>query len=460
MKQTKRRFEPYTYFNPVGISRHLEKQAAEGWMLERITNRGWYYRRMEPKKLTFTVTYCAQASEFDPEPTEGLLRFQEFCAHTGWNFVCASAQLQIFCNERENPTPIWTEPELELEAVRAAAKKTYLPVFFLYLFIGLMQGYMFLGNLLKNPIYLLSTPSQLFLGVCAVLMLILSLTELGVYFTWVRRAEREVEQGSLSLPPDTAWLQKLILAAVLLAGLYWAINIFLAGDTLMRWILIAFCFYMPLLYALVEGTKNFLKRKKASRGLNRTLTFGASFLFAFLIMGGITWFTIFGGAGGWFAGNEETYEHRGNTFVIHQDELPLTVEDLLEVDYDGYIKERRGSESLFLGQLTMRQWPRFDAEDFADIPRLEYTVTVVKMPWLYEFCKEELIKDGEDSDTNRRYQQEKAAPWGAEEAYRVYGEYGPRDRWLLCYENNLVEIDLEWEPTAEHKAIISEKLSG
>ena len=69
MKNRKRRVELLSFYDHVGISRHLEKMAAKGWMLEKITNLGWVYRRIEPKQLHFTVSYYSKASEFDPEPT-------------------------------------------------------------------------------------------------------------------------------------------------------------------------------------------------------------------------------------------------------------------------------------------------------------------------------------------------------------------------------------------------------
>ena len=70
MKNTKRRIEPLSFFDHTGISGHLEKMAAKGWMIEKIVNTGWIYRRIEPKKIHFAVSYFPKASEFDPEPSE------------------------------------------------------------------------------------------------------------------------------------------------------------------------------------------------------------------------------------------------------------------------------------------------------------------------------------------------------------------------------------------------------
>ena len=38
-------------------------------------------------------------------------------------------------------------------------------------------------------------------------------------------------------------------------------------------------------------------------------------------------------------------------------------------------------------------------------------------------------------------------------------EFGARNDYLLCYDNLIVEISFDWEPTAEQMAIVGEKLS-
>ena len=53
-----------------------------------------------------------------------------------------------------------------------------------------------------------------------------------------------------------------------------------------------------------------------------------------------------------------------------------------------------------------------------------------------------------------------ATEWGAKEAYqlRVAGEL--RNRYLLCYERRIVEIDFDstWDVTPLQKSIVAEKL--
>ncbi len=463
MKQTKHRVEIFSFFNQRAISTHLEKMAQEGWMIERLTNMSWVYRRMEPRKIKFAVSYYPKASEFDPEPTQGQRVFQDFCAHTGWKLACTSAQLQIFYNEQADPIPIATEPVLELEAIHATAKRSFLVSHFLLLGLCILQAVMFLFSLLGDPIELLANPIRLCSGLCFVFLFALSTGEIGCYLLWYARAKKAAAYGEFLSPPDTSRFQKIILALTLVVGVYFLANTLFSGEPLRRWIVLLMCAVYPLLFFLVNGTKNVLKRRKASRGLNRTVTMAASFLVAFALMGGVTFGTLRLSQTGFFAKPEEQiYEYNGMTWVIHQDVIPLTVEDLVDIEFDGYIKEQRGEESLFLGYFQMHQWPRLDAQDRRDIPTLEYKIVVVKIPLLYDLCKNRLISEEESDELfDRAYAVEAAEPWGAREVYRLQdGEYGPRNQYLLCYDHMIVELQFDWEPSAGQMEIVGERLKN
>lgn len=464
MRNTKRRIEPLSFFDHTGISRHLEKMAAKGWMIEKIVNTGWVYRRMEPKNLHFAVSYYPKASEFDPEPSDAQKMFHEFCAHTGWILACTSAQMQIFYNELENPTPIETEPELEMQAIHASAKKSFIPSYMLLFVIGLINGGLWVSGLLGDPINVLSDPTKLLTGGIWLLLGLLCLVELISYFRWHAKAKIAAEHGEFLKVPSTSKFQKFALIVTAIGMIFWAVNHIVLGDPLKRTVAVLMCIYMPLLFIIVNATKEFLKRKKASRGVNRTLTVMTSFIVSFALMGLITFGTLWASNHGLFREkDEETYEHRGMTWVIHQDEIPLVVEDLVDVTYDGYLKERRGDESVLLGQYVMQQRPRLDADHYARIPQIEYTMTFVKIPALYEWCKDRLIYEREElwGIDEQDYREEDAENWGAKEAYRLYDPvYGAENWYLLCYEDVIVEINFDWEPSVEQMKTVGEKLGG
>lgn len=70
MKMTKRILATFAFYDRTGIQAFLEKQAEKGWMFEKFGILGWKFRRIQPKKLHFAVTYFPKASQFDPEPPE------------------------------------------------------------------------------------------------------------------------------------------------------------------------------------------------------------------------------------------------------------------------------------------------------------------------------------------------------------------------------------------------------
>lgn len=49
-------------------------------------------------------------------------------------------------------------------------------------------------------------------------------------------------------------------------------------------------------------------------------------------------------------------------------------------------------------------------------------------------------------------------PWNAERAFQLFLGGEQKERYLLCYENSIIEIDLDWFPSAEQMGIISQML--
>ena len=73
MKETKRCFADFSFYDPPAIQQKLEDMAAQGWMFHKPGRFLWTYRQITPQKLRFAVTYFPDASDFDPAPTEAQL---------------------------------------------------------------------------------------------------------------------------------------------------------------------------------------------------------------------------------------------------------------------------------------------------------------------------------------------------------------------------------------------------
>ncbi len=458
MKDTKRRIEHFPIYNRTTISRHLEKMAQKGWMIEKIGGFGWVYRRIEPKSLRFSVTYYGRASEFDPEPTEEQKIFEEFCAHAGWVLACSFGQMQIFYNEQENPVPIETEPSLEVEAIHTCAKKNLIPTQLIYLAIGLMQIGIFFVSLRQDPIELLSSTMRMFSPLCFLLLGVEAVAELVCYFGWYRRARKEAQYGTLLEPKGAKKLQSIITCIILLGLAVMLIDLFVGSDRQLKFITVLTLLYIPLLYIIVVQIKNVLKQQKASRTVNRTVTIVSSFVASFLLLGLILFATLSSYEHGFLADKgEETYEYQGRVWTVGHDELPLKIEDLVKTEYQDYSCTLDEEESFLLKRQNARQSPRFDAADFKNIPHLEYTVVEIKAPFLYKMCKDSLLKVDPIFDEN--YQLQDVSFAGTEEVYRLYDEkYGYRNDYVLCWDDVLVKIYFDWEVTAEQLKIVGERL--
>lgn len=460
MRKTKRCIAQFTFYDRTGIQAFLEKQAEKGWLLEKISALGWKFRRIEPRKIHFAVTYFPKASVFDSEPSEQQIRFQEFCAHTGWKLAAANAQLQIFYNEAENPLPIETDAQLELETIHKSVKKGFLPSYLLLTLLALLHGGLFLWRLFDDPIGTLSANTNLFTGFCWVILLLMCMMEIVGYFLWHRKAKAAAElDGSFVKTRGFRTIELAMLWAVLIAL---ALLLVSMKNSRMAMLMVISILWVSLIYLLMFGVLALMKRWKFSAATNRTV-YIITCIVVTIVMTTLLSFGAFRLADmGWLRREPvETYTYKGWTWNVYQDELPLTVEDLTGVDYDAYSYEWTAEESLVLAQFEAIQRPRMDALEQLE---LSYTITEVRLPILYDWCEAELLEefqwryiDAEEESFGAK--EINAAPWGADTVYQLWlGE--PYPRYLICYEDTIVEMDTDWELTPEQMAIVGEKLSG
>ena len=449
MKETKHQLIPFSFYDLTGMEAHLEKMALEGWMLQRITNWGWYYRRTEPKSVHFTISYYPRASEFEPEPTEEQLTFQDFCRHSGWHLAAASGQMQVFYNEQADPVPIETDPELEVAMV-AKASRRMLPVHIILLLLGFCMGGSWCYSLFHDPIGLLASASSLFLGFCWLCLFLYAAADLTLYFTWLFRARRAARQGEF-LPTRGAHRLMQGIEVLTVAGLvYWLLVSRLPGSQLL--FLAMLLGYAALLFS-VNGTKNLLKRKKVSANVNRAVTLAMDGLLALIIMGGISLGLLQSFRAGLFSIGEYL-------------DAPVSAAELLGTDSGDYITSTSFDTSALVTRQEFRQWSRTEPQ----LPGMELTVVKVHVPGLYGLCFSQLYHawdtapvldaGGTVQTPDTAYRQIDAAPWGARAAYQLYQGDAPVNRYLLCWQNQLVELSADWPLTPGQIAAAGTQLTS
>lgn len=379
MKQTKREMLLfYSYYDRTGLARHMERRAAQGWMLERFGKQSVVYRRTEPKQLRFAVTYFPAASQFDPHPSEQQERFWDLCAAAGWQLAASSAQMQIFYTENPDPIPLETDPAVELDTLHRAMKRSFLFPYRALLVLCLMQLALLGYQTIQSPIDTLSSATRL-VSECSYLPLLLLIgAELARYDRWRRRARQAVEAGSPL--PELRSARKLTLLVLGLLGVELVLMLAVYSTSHGMLLLLLGCFLsFGLVFLLLRGAQAFLKRGNAPKAVNLTVTVVLALVLYFALMAGLTAFTLKQGSG-WLTDRSpvETYEAHGMTWQVHHDDLPLQIEDLTDLVSDDWSTTADVSRSPLLTCREYEQRARLDAAE--DLPDLSYEIVEVHMP--------------------------------------------------------------------------------
>ena len=451
MKNRKWDFIPFSYYDRTGMERHLEKRAAQGWLLERMSNLGWYYRRIWPRKIHFTVTYYLRASQFDPEPTEEQKEFHDFCLQSGWKLAASSGQMQAFYNEEPDPVPIDTEPSLELERIGKMMKRV-LPFQFILLVIGFWVGGSWCWSLTHSPIDLLSSAYNLVTGLVWLMLFLWCAVDLFRYFTWRHKAKKAAPLGEFV---PTKGCHKLLLAMLVVTVLGLAYLFVADRQPGFRVTLLLVLGACALLFLSVNGVRDFLKRRKASRALNRGVTLAVDVVLAFVLMGGVMAGIFWGIRSGVIASRKEITDS------------PLSVEDLTGVEDSRYVTRCLADSTIFLTRRNFYQHIFYDQlQEGERLAFLDYTIVDVHIPFLYDWCEEELLHDRDDwqgddpEEPYYQYVEIDPAPWGAERAYQIWvGGKMPSSTYLVCWPGRLVELDPDFELTEEQMTMAAEKLA-
>lgn len=457
MKNIKICYVPFASHNRNGIEKYLEEKAREGWMLEKLTDFLWKFRRIEPKKMRFSVTYFPKASDFDTKPSDEQESFYDLCEHSGWKLVTSDAQIQIFCSEEENPTPIETDAVLEVATIHSAKKK-YLITNYIITVLGLIHFITYLMLFFQNPIAFLSKGEMFISTFCSLMIPTLYAVEIGKYYAWYKKAKRTAElNGEFIETKGRENFQHITPCLLILDVIFYIFSTIDSKKTIIALIFASIAFGAVILAVLIHIM---MKKLKASTKLNRTLIIVLVSLIVSCGMGTLI-YSINDSKSVLYAKRDtaEIYEYNGLTHKTYHDDIPLKIEDLTETDYEGYSYQIVSyDKSVLVEQIVVKQRPRADA---LKNPSLDYSVVTPKAPFLYNFCKNEMFdiwkrNYGEDVEKCKI----DASPWKAKEAYQVKYCDEMTNTFLICYENNIVQISFEydWQVTAEQMEIVAQKL--
>ena len=459
MKEMKRCFCNFSFYDQQAIQEKLEEMAESGWMLEK-TGFMWTYKRIEPKKLRFSVTYFPNASDFDPSPTEGELTKIDFCRQDGWNLVTTWGVMQIFYNEDLDAVPIETEPVMQIENICRSMKKNVLLPQAVLSGMLLWNVVIRLSQWLRDPVGELSDPFSIYSVLMFSILTLACLYEIGFYFCWSRKAKAAAQNDGVFLPvrskPIASWILMAVSALLLILS-YTALR----GP--LGFVILWLCM-VPFIIVIGNLLKNMLKKRGVSRNVNRIVSVCAVVLLTFLMLGLMT-AAIIQGRMRFDSGKNVvgTYELYGRTREIYNDPLPLEIEELADVNAR-WSKEADHQETLLLSSTEYRQYAvPADGNDNVDERKLEYTVTEVKQDFLYDFIKRAVLNSRQDEIHDDfvftdHYEPIDASVWNADDAYQLHWSESVLNTYLIFWGNHIVEIKFYWEPTPEQIAITVENL--
>lgn len=460
-----------TLYDSEGLVKDMEQMAAKGWLLEKMGQWFWRYRRIEPKPLRFAAAYLANTSAFDPGPTEAQQEFYAYCAVAGWKFAAQYHQVHLFYTDRPDPVPIETDEAMRLSATHAAVKKSQITLFLccavlLLLYSGVL-------NFQTSIPVLMAEPGTVHLaGVCLVFLLIL-LAENGSYLLWYWFSRRSLARGGpcARVAPFRALSWTLYaVAALLLLALLADIGRDKTGLDWFFWLSLVRYFGVV---AAALGVRELLKRRGVGRTANIAVTIGLLVVLSFVTTPLLQ-----------RARRAQPQEPAAETLRLPQtadltlpdgrqlqwqyytDELPLLIEDLLpQAAGIRYSRERvREVGSALAGYLLCEETP---APDQPEAPSLRYEIVETSVGLWFNNCLKSELKDAGAGDPTdpaylpERWQEIDPAPWGADSALQRYaGELPARAEYLICWKNRMVQITFGWQPTESQMAAAAEKLKN
>lgn len=463
MRNVKYRLQRNLMFDYKAVEGQLSRMAARGWRLEKVDSYFWKYRRAEPARVTYAVTYLEDASWYTPRLSGEQQDLDDLCAAAGWTRVADWYQMQIFCSEAEDPVPLETDEAVRLEAIDRSIQKGSVPYQILLLIVSIVLMAVTPALLARDPLATLSDAGLLLLPVCCLFLLLSPVTYLLCYRSWHRRSLRSVAQGGPCV--SAVFARRLNRAITRGLGIFFALFLLLPFLTSANTgpaaytALYSICIF--LISFCINRTREVLRDRGTSTTANVILTLLVDVVLVALLILPLSYGRYFLG---WFSNSGQTYSYDGRDWDVAPIDIPLSLEDLTGIP-GGHINRRRsGASSFLMTHIT------YEERTYADAlgGYLRYTVTASPFPRLHQLAMENYLSSAGDTGyrtrfgpilLDRHWETVQASPWQAEAAYQLYEDNGtPLQTFFLRYEDRMVKLELGGELTDTQKTAAAQKL--
>ena len=174
------------YYDHTTMERHFEKMAGKGWALDRM---GIFWQ-----PLHYAVGYFPGGGVYAP-PTGEELTFEEYCEMAGWELAAEHGAIKIFCNERENPVPLETQADIQVENIRRGSRRIRIADGV----VGVI-GWLIVIYFILSLVRTLSGGTGLTLTFMGLMLGIYGVVEFITYQRWYRKAKVNAQRDQSFTP--------------------------------------------------------------------------------------------------------------------------------------------------------------------------------------------------------------------------------------------------------------------
>lgn len=460
MKSSTKRIINFRFYRCEDMENKLEKLAAKGLFLEKIGSFLWTFRKGEPRKLKYTVTYFSEGSVFNPGITDNQQTYFDYAKAAGWNFVTQLNQMQIFCSEAENPISFETDEKEKFNNIKRCMNKSFLPSMIAVILIVLLNIALQFNSFKLNPIDFLSDSGRLFPVSMLLAVVVYEVYSLIDYFAWCKRSERAIANGG-GVADSNNTVHKIvdIIFMIFIFGSSGYFLFYAAYEISLFGLLLSIAQF-PILTFVFWSSIKYLKRKNASAVINKAVSVTVLIIvsiayFAFIMMlimkiglgtdNGSDYRTVL-----WPVNAAHNREYK-----LYSDNIPLTCEDLYGIiDYDYYSYEGDIDSTFFLSKSAYKQ----DSPPAKNSPpEIKYEILEPKFDFVYKLAKEHLLKIPEWRD-NDSFKSIDNKIFETEEAYQCYYDDIPTGEYILFFDNKIIILNMEEPVAAKQAEIIKERL--
>jgi hypothetical protein len=369
-KNTKRTLFIYKPYECTAVEEYLGKMSDRGWLLQSVKGSWFKFKKIEPKKIKYSVDVLDKVSIFDHKDSNVALEYREYCYRAGWNYVCQTGKIQIFYTEGDQEiSPIHTDANEKFKAVfksslYSVGSQLFLAIVFLF--------NIYLQLVWNDTSFYLASNLMIFSTLVMLFAIFIHGTEAISFFRWVIKAKRGLKENKFM--PYNSYKQlkrKNILIKIYISIIIFILVKFTVFDT--SWskevsVMLLMMIFIPIVIMICA--QYFIDKKRYSKNTNMVITIGSTIVSFYLIL------IVVGVIAFWNITKAEQNE-------VTTDKASLTLKDF------GYKENNYESPHIDLYKSVLAQSERYYYGNEENI--LNYEILQSQYPWVIKFHQERLI---------------------------------------------------------------------